>query len=71
MPLQEVKARRSIGIHCCTFQLASMEAMDEPPKRLRAAIEQAGLKPDEFVVLQHGTQIVTANGQDYGSRLLL
>jgi N-acyl-phosphatidylethanolamine-hydrolysing phospholipase D len=51
--VQEVQARHSIAIHCCTFSLTD-EALDEPPQLLRQALKDAGLPPDTFLTLQHG-----------------
>jgi L-ascorbate metabolism protein UlaG (beta-lactamase superfamily) len=60
---QEVRSRRSVAIHCSTFQLAS-EPLDEPPLLLVQEAAAAGLGPDEFVTLQHGGMIQTAQGRD-------
>ena len=47
------------GFHCCCY----VEPLDEPPVRLRAAVERAGLDPEAFVTLQHGAMIQTAGGK--------
>ena len=44
---QEVGARTSLGIHWGSFPLTA-EPVDEPPKRLKAAVEAAGLSPRSF-----------------------
>ncbi len=49
----DLRSRRSVGIHWGTFPLTD-EPLDEPPKRLRAAAQAAGLAPEEFQVLRHG-----------------
>jgi len=50
---QDVHAKRSIGVHWGTFELAD-EPLDEPPRLLAEAVRQAGLKEDAFTVLKHG-----------------
>lgn len=64
LPLQDVQSKRSLGIHCCTFAMTD-EPLDEPPKRVRAASRAEGLADDEFIVMQHGGLISTADGKDY------
>lgn len=55
---QDVRSRRSIGMHWGTFVL-TMEDPAEPPQRLAAAVRSAGLPPDSFTVMQHGeTQLI-------------
>jgi N-acyl-phosphatidylethanolamine-hydrolysing phospholipase D len=43
----------SVGIHWGTFQLTD-EPMDDPPKRLRQALDKAGISAKQFIVMQHG-----------------
>jgi N-acyl-phosphatidylethanolamine-hydrolysing phospholipase D len=50
---QEVKARRSVACHWGTFCLTD-EPMDEPPVRLRAALQASGIAEDDFLVLRIG-----------------
>lgn len=50
---QDVGAKASIAVHCCTWSLTD-EPMDEPPVRLAAAAAAAGLQPSAFVALKHG-----------------
>ncbi len=50
---QEVGCRFSIGIHWGTFPLAS-EPIDEPPIKLRQAMLEARLKPEDFRALKIG-----------------
>lgn len=49
----DLHARRAIGIHWGTFPLTD-EPLDEPPRRLRVALETAGLPADIFLVLARG-----------------
>ncbi|TPX70661.1 hypothetical protein SpCBS45565_g01601 [Spizellomyces sp. 'palustris'] len=53
---QDVKSKRSIGMHWGTFTLTD-EDIREPPRRLRAEAERQGLKDGEFGVLQTGETI--------------
>ena len=50
---QDVHAKRSIGIHWGTFELAD-EPLDEPPQKLAQALEEAHLPADRFITLRHG-----------------
>ena len=49
----DIGARCSVAMHWGTFVLTS-EPMDEPPRRLRQAMAEAGMKDDSFRVLGHG-----------------
>ncbi len=61
---QDVQSRRSVGIHWGTFNLTD-EPMDEPPKRLRAALLEASIPLEEFFVMQHGeTRRLTPSGRE-------
>lgn len=53
---QDIGARCSVAMHWGTFVLTS-EPMDEPPRRLRQALADAGLSEQQFRVLQHGEMI--------------
>lgn len=53
---QDVHARKAIGIHWGTFELAD-EPLDEPPKKLAEAVREARLPADAFTVLHHGQMI--------------
>jgi len=53
---RDVRARRSIAIHWGTFVLTD-EPLDEPPRRLREALQRDGLPMDAFRVLLHGETI--------------
>lgn len=68
--LQDVRAKKSVGIHCATFCLTD-EAMDEPPKLLVKEVAAAKLPNAQFVMLQHGTILRTAGGVDTNSPPLL
>ncbi len=50
---QDVRARYSVGIHWGTFELTD-EPIDEPPKRLAAALKEAQIDPEQFFVMKHG-----------------
>lgn len=68
--VQDVRSMRSLGIHCCTFCLTN-EPLDEPLRRLKAAVKAAGLEQDAFVVMQHGSILATAGGKDAAKPQLL
>jgi N-acyl-phosphatidylethanolamine-hydrolysing phospholipase D len=53
---KDVHAKRSIGIHWGTFELAD-EPLDEPPQLLAEAVKKAGLPAQEFTVLKHGETV--------------
>jgi len=55
----DLRAARSVAMHWGTFVLTD-EPLDEPPRRLAAARERAGLKEDAFRVLAHGETWVLA-----------
>lgn len=57
---QDVRAKRSFGIHWGTFELAD-EPLDEPPGLLREAVKKAGLPPDSFITLKHGETLKLNN----------
>ncbi len=60
----DVRARQSVAMHWGTFVLTD-EPMDEPPKRLREALERRNLDAREFCVLEHGeTMEVEAGRRD-------
>ena len=49
----DLRARYSVGIHWGTFSL-STEALDEPPRLLALALEEADIPPERFFVLSFG-----------------
>lgn len=51
---RDVRARCSVAIHWGTFPLPGDDPLDEPPKRLRAALLEAGISQRDFSVMQHG-----------------
>lgn len=50
---QDLRSKRSIGVHWGTFELTD-EAIDEPPRELARAAAAAGLAPDAFTVMAIG-----------------
>jgi N-acyl-phosphatidylethanolamine-hydrolysing phospholipase D len=50
---RELRARRTLGIHFGTFDLAD-EPLDEPPVRFRAAAGEQGFAPDDVWILAVG-----------------
>lgn len=54
---QDIASRKSVAIHWGTFILTD-EPLDEPPVKLRQAMDRAGLTPEAFQLLQHGETII-------------
>ena len=50
---QALQARRSVGMHFGTFQLTD-EPIDEPPQRLRRALDARGLDREAFTTMGFG-----------------
>ena len=50
---QDLRSGFSVGMHWGTFNLTD-EPMDEPPKALAAALADAGVAAERFVVMRHG-----------------
>lgn len=50
---QDVRSKKSIGIHWGAFRLTP-EDVNEPPKKLKMEIEHAGLPFDQFAVIGIG-----------------
>jgi N-acyl-phosphatidylethanolamine-hydrolysing phospholipase D len=50
---RDIGSRQSVAMHWGTFRLTE-EPIDEPPQRLRAALDAAGIAHGEFRVLAHG-----------------
>lgn len=67
---QDVRSKRSIGIHCCTMTI-SMEPLDEAPKVLEKEKDAAGITEDAFITLQHGGMLQTAGGADLNKPCLM
>jgi N-acyl-phosphatidylethanolamine-hydrolysing phospholipase D len=53
---KDVHAKKAIGIHWGTFELAD-DPLDESPRLLAEAVRRAGLPADSFTVLEHGQMI--------------
>lgn len=53
---QDIGAMRSIGMHWGTFRLTT-EPMDEPPRRLREAVAEAGLAAEAFTTVALGETV--------------
>ena len=53
----DVASKRSIGMHWGTFLDLTDEPMNEPPERLRKAVEAKNLDPQCFVTMKHGETI--------------
>jgi len=53
----DLDARLSVAMHFGTFRLTD-EAWDEPPRRLRQALETRGVPPERFRVLRPGETLV-------------
>ena len=50
----DVGSRRSVGMHWGTFLDLTDEPMEEPPERLRKAVEAKNLDPQSFTTMKHG-----------------
>jgi L-ascorbate metabolism protein UlaG (beta-lactamase superfamily) len=50
----DVKSKQSIGMHWGTFLNLTDEPLEEPPVRLRKAVQAKGLNPETFISLKHG-----------------
>ncbi len=50
---RDLGARRSVGVHWGVFALTD-ESLDQPPKDLAAALNQAGLSEEEFFLMRIG-----------------
>jgi N-acyl-phosphatidylethanolamine-hydrolysing phospholipase D len=48
---------KSVAIHWGTFILTD-EPLDEPPQRLKKALQEQKLPEEAFLVLQHGETIL-------------
>ena len=54
---KDIGSKKSVAIHWGTFILTD-EPLDEPPKRLAAAMQKSKIPRDDFLVLQHGQTII-------------
>ena len=54
---KDIGSKKSMAIHWGTFILTD-EPLDEPPKKLAAALRENQIPPDDFLVLQHGQTII-------------
>lgn len=54
---QDVRSRKSVAMHWGTFVLTD-EPLDEPPRRLRTAMNEKNVPAGDFLVLRHGETIV-------------
>ena len=50
---RDIGSRQSVAMHWGTFRLTE-EPLDEPPHRLRRALDDAGIAHEQFWVFQHG-----------------
>ena len=50
---RDLGARHAAAMHWGTFRL-TLEALDEPPRRLVGALDAAGIEQQRFFVMQHG-----------------
>ncbi len=50
---QDLKAKRSVGVHWGTFELTD-EPLDQPPKDLAAALQATGLTENDFFLMAVG-----------------
>ena len=58
----DVRSKKSVAIHWGTFVLTD-EPLDEPPVRLKKAVQEKGVPEEAFVVLQHGETIILGHGK--------
>lgn len=58
---EQVGARHMFGMHWGTFDLSD-EALDDGPKLLRKIIDERGLDPERFVVVQPGGSLAIGDG---------
>ena len=52
--MQEIGAKRAFGIHWGTFENLTDEPLDQPPKDLAIARDNAGLNSEQFFTMKHG-----------------
>jgi L-ascorbate metabolism protein UlaG (beta-lactamase superfamily) len=54
---KDLQSKKSIAMHWGTFILTD-EHLDEPPRRLKAALKKEGISDEDFLVLKHGETII-------------
>jgi N-acyl-phosphatidylethanolamine-hydrolysing phospholipase D len=54
---KDIRSKKSVAIHWGTFILTD-EPLDEPPKRLAAALQENQIPREDFLVLQHGQTVI-------------
>jgi len=60
---KDLAARFSVGMHWGTFEGLTDEPLDEPPKRLAAALAREQIAPEKFFVMRHGeTRLLERGG---------
>ena len=52
--MKDVNARQALGIHWGTFEDLTDEPLDQPPKDLKKALAEMGMKESDFRLLKHG-----------------
>ena len=50
---KDIGSQKSVAIHWGTFILTD-EPLDEPPKKLAAALQENQISAEDFLVLKHG-----------------
>ena len=53
----DIGSKKSVAIHWGTFILTD-EPLDEPPKRMKKALKEKGLREGDFLILKHGETVV-------------
>jgi L-ascorbate metabolism protein UlaG (beta-lactamase superfamily) len=54
---KDIGSKKSVAIHWGTFILTD-EPLDEPPKKLAAALQENQIPAEDFLVLKHGQTII-------------
>ena len=53
----DIGSKKSVAIHWGTFILTD-EPLDEPPKRMKKALKEKGLREEDFLILKHGETVI-------------
>jgi len=53
----DLRSKKSVAMHWGTFMLTD-EPLDEPPVKLKKAMDEKGVPGGAFLVLQHGETII-------------